>query len=225
MSENQAGSGTPPTFDSTLASIRWRISRIAEVLAGSTIDVDPYDPGRHGPLATFDGLEGYQEIERYWVNAPFAFVTIAHDPEANEYRYLVVEPDLSEFEQDLLEQLFTDSRESLIFRAEYAPDDAEAVITEHLLELLGQYGADVSPNTVYRLFYYLYRSFEGYDKLDPLMRDLHIEDISCDGYGLPLFVYHDSYTDIQGGPLVRRRRTRRFRHQVGPELGPAHLDR
>ncbi len=197
MSEHQAGAGTPPTFDSTLASIRWRISRIAEVLAGSSIDVDPYNPERHGPLATFDGLEGYEEIERYWVNTPFAFVTIAHDPEANEQRYLVVEPDLSAFEQDLLEQLFTDSRESLIFRAEYAPDDAEAVITEHLLELLSQYGVDVSPNTVYRLFYYLYRAFEGYDKLDPLMRDPHIEDISCDGYDLPLFVYHDTYTDIQ----------------------------
>jgi flagellar protein FlaI len=29
------------------------------------------------------------------------------------------------------------------------------------------------------------------------MRDPHIEDISCDGYDLPIFVYHDEYTDIE----------------------------
>jgi flagellar protein FlaI len=29
------------------------------------------------------------------------------------------------------------------------------------------------------------------------MADPHIEDISCDGYGLPIFVYHDEYTDIE----------------------------
>ncbi len=30
-----------------------------------------------------------------------------------------------------------------------------------------------------------------------LMHDPHIEDISCDGYDLPIFVYHDGYTDIE----------------------------
>ncbi|MFB6086596.1 MAG: type II/IV secretion system ATPase subunit [Halodesulfurarchaeum sp.] len=198
MSENPAGDGDLlPEFDSTLSAIRWRLSRIAEVITGSTIDLEPYDPAKHGPLARFSGLEGYEEVERYWVNAPFAFVTIAHNPEQNEYRYLVVEPDLTAVQHELLDQIFTDTRESLIFRAEYDPDDAEAVITEHLLELLGQYGVEVDENTVYRLFYYLYRAFEGYDRLDPLMRDPHIEDISCDGYDLPIYVYHDQYTDIQ----------------------------
>ncbi len=198
MSENSVGDGDlPPTFDSPLESIRWRLSRIAEVITGSTIDMEPYDPAKHGPLAEFSGLEGYEEVERYWVNAPFAFVTIVHNPEQNEYRYLVVEPDLTDFEHELLDQVFTDSRESLIFRAEYDPTDAEAIITEHLLELLEQYGVEVDVNTVYRLFYYLYRTFVGFDKLDPLMRDPHIEDISCDGYDLPIYVYHDDYTDIQ----------------------------
>ena len=198
MSEHPAGDeSVTPAFESTLESIRWRLSRIADVITGSSVDMEPYDVRRHGPLTSFAGLEGYEEVERYWVNAPFAFVTIVHNPVQNEYRYLVVEPDLTAFEQELLEQVFTDSRESLIFRAEYEPDDAEAIITDHLLELLSQYGVDVDVNTVYRLFYYLYRTFEGYDKLDPLMRDPHIEDISCDGYDLPIFVYHDTYTDIQ----------------------------
>ena len=197
MSRDDTAADPTPAFDSVVESIRWRLSQVAAVLSGSPLEVAPYALDRHGPLATFSGLEGFTEVERYWVNAPFAFVVIAHDPEANEYRYHVVEPELTDFEQELLDQVFVDTRESLIFRAEYDPADAEQVITEHLLELLGQYGVDVSTNTVYRLFYYLFRSFEGFEKLDPLMRDPHIEDISCDGYDLPLFVYHDEYTDIQ----------------------------
>jgi flagellar protein FlaI len=198
MSGNQTGGDPPdPPVSSGLGSIRWRLSQIAAVLAGSSMDLEPYNPSRHGPLSTFSGLEGFEEVERYWVNTPFAFVAILHDPNRNQFRYQVVEPDLTEIEVELLDQLFTDTRESLIFRGDYDPEDAEATITEHLLDLLGQYGVDVDANTVYRLFYYLYRAFEGFDKLDPLMRDPHIEDISCDGYDLPLFVYHDTYTDIQ----------------------------
>ena len=186
-----------PPAGGAFSAIRWRLSQVAAVLAGSEMDLDPYDPQRHGPLVSFAGREGFEEVERYWVNAPFAFVAILHDPEQNRYRYEVVEPELSDFEATLLEQLFTDSRESLIYRAAYDPADAEAAITDQLVELLGEYAVDVDPNAFYRLFYYLHRAFEGFEKIDPLMRDPHIEDISCDGYGLPLFVYHDTYTDIR----------------------------
>ena len=186
-----------PQFSSRLEAIQWRLSQIAAVISGSSMDLEPYEYANHGPLATFSGLEGFDEVTRYWVNAPFAFVVILHDPEQNQHRYVVVEPDLTQFESELLEQVFTDSRESLIFRADSDPEDPEATITEHLLDLLGQYGVEVSTNTVYRLFYYLYRAFEGFDKIDALMRDPHIEDISCDGYDLPIFVYHDTYTDIR----------------------------
>ncbi|MFW5965588.1 MAG: type II/IV secretion system ATPase subunit [Halodesulfurarchaeum sp.] len=197
MVTDEAASGETSAFNSRSARLRWQLSRLFEVLSSSARTLEEYQPAVHGPLATFSGLDGYEEVERYWVNAPFAFVTIQHDPEENEHRYVVVEPDLTDFEADLLDQVFTDSRESLIFRGEYDPDDAESVITDQLLELLGQYGVEVSDNTIYRLFYYLYRTFVGFDKLDPLMHDPHIEDISCDGYDVPIFVYHDGYTDIR----------------------------
>jgi flagellar protein FlaI len=29
------------------------------------------------------------------------------------------------------------------------------------------------------------------------LNDAHIEDVSCDGYDLPIFVYHDDYTDLE----------------------------
>ncbi|MFB6152721.1 MAG: type II/IV secretion system ATPase subunit, partial [Halodesulfurarchaeum sp.] len=178
-------------------SLRWRLSRLVDVLTGSTIDVEPYDPDRHGPLISFSGIQGYEEVDRYWVNAPYAFISINFDPEENAHKYVVVEPELDAFEREILEDLFDDIRDTLIYEAEYDPDDPEAVLKSHLAELLGQYGLEVDMNTFYRLYYYLYRSFEGFEKLDPLMSDPHIEDISCDGYDIPLYVYHDEYTDIE----------------------------
>ena len=176
---------------------RWTIRRLAEVLSGASIDVEEYDPAAHGPLVEFDGLPGYEEVERYWVNAPFAFVSINYDPAENEHRYHVVEPSLDEHERELLEDLFSDIRDSLIYTAEYEPESAEHVLKSQLSDLLAEYGVVLDMNAFYRLFYYLYRAFEGFEKLDPVMQDPHIEDVSCDGYDLPLFIYHDEYDDVE----------------------------
>ncbi len=74
---------------------------------------------------------------------------------------------------------------------------AEGVLRDERRKLLEVYGVEVDAATFYHLFYYLFRAFRGFGKLDPLMHDPHIEDISCDGYDLPLFVYHDEYNDIE----------------------------
>jgi len=178
------------------------LRRTAEVLRGSSVDVGEYDPTDHGPLVTFSGLAGFEEVDRYWVNAPFAFVSINYDDVENEHQYHVVEPELDDLEAELLDRLFEDVRDSLVNRrasgdATAADADPEAVLKAELGDLLSVYGVEVDPASFYRLFYYLYRSFQGFGKLDPLMADPHIEDISCDGYDLPLFVYHDEYTDIE----------------------------
>ena len=180
-----------------IADLRVRVERTVEMLRGTTIDVERYDPSAHGPVVSYSGVPGLEEVDRYWVNAPFAFVTINYDPEENEHRYRLVEPELDEFETDLLETLFTDLRDMLIYRARTVGDDAEATLQTEMAALLEAYGVDVEMSTFYRLFYYLYRTFVGYERIDALLWDPHIEDISCDGYGLPLFVYHDEYADVE----------------------------
>ncbi len=41
--------------------------------------------------------------------------------------------------------------------------------------------------------YYISRDLIGYAKLEPLIRDPYIEDISCNGLHIPVFVYHTRY--------------------------------
>ncbi|SDJ90220.1 type II/IV secretion system ATPase subunit [Natronorubrum texcoconense] len=182
--------------ESTLETARRTVRRVLETLRGSEIDVSNYDPTVHGPLLEFDGIDGLEEVDRYWVNAPFSFVTIGHDPETNQYRYHTVEPTLREDERVLLETLFEDIRDPLLYREDEATD-VESLLRETVHEYLERYGADVEMTTFYRLFYYVHRNFRGYGRLDPIVHDPHVEDISCDGYELPIFVYHDEYTDIE----------------------------
>ncbi|MEA5408144.1 type II/IV secretion system ATPase subunit [Haloarculaceae archaeon H-GB2-1] len=160
------------------------------------MELPNYDPNRHSPIVSFSGLSGCEELDRYWLNVPFAYVSINHDPEANENLYYVVEPSLDELELELLDRLFDDVRDPLLYRDDVS-DDPEQALRDELRKRLEEYGVNVPDESYYRLFYYLYRTFLGYGKLDPLLNDPHIEDISCDGADLPIFVYHDEYTDIE----------------------------
>ena len=194
------------------------LSQTARALTGSTITVTEYDPKRHDSLVTFDGLAGYEELDRYWVNAPFAFISISYDPEETKHYYYVVEPELTPFEGELLERLFEDIRGPLLYRDEVA-DDPEQALREELQARLEEYGVRAGDETFYRLFYYLHRSFLGYGKIDTLMHDPHIEDISCDGPGLPVFVYHDGYTDIESSVVFETEELSNFVIQLAQRSG------
>lgn len=48
----------------------------------------------------------------------------------------------------------------------------------------------LSEYQVEKLLYYLKRDFIGYERIEGIKYDVNIEDISCDGYDSPVFVYH-----------------------------------
>jgi len=51
------------------------------------------------------------------------------------------------------------------------------------------------------------------------MHDPHVEDVSCDGYELPLFVYHDEYTDIATNVSFEKSALDRFRVRLAQHSG------
>jgi flagellar protein FlaI len=187
-----------PVFTrSPLEALKQRFEAPVQALREPSFDEGRYDPHDHGPLVSWREPEGYEEVKRYWVDPPYAFVSILHTDAANEHRYHVVEPDLTDREQDLLDDVLDDLRHALIHRDQPGERRAEAVIEAELASLLAEYGVDIEIPTFFRFVYYLSRHFRGYRQLDPVMRDPHVEDISCDGPGRPLFVYHSEYTDLR----------------------------
>ncbi|WP_336021747.1 type II/IV secretion system ATPase subunit [Halobellus salinisoli] len=172
-----------------------RIGRVVDVLKGSPLDVRPYRP-EDGVFADFEPPEDEEIVDQYWVNAPYAYVAVTYDDGESEHYYYAVEPELDAFGRELRSRISVDIRDPLLYRTDAEPT-AEETLRSELQALLEQYGVDVSMRTFHALLYYLARDFRGFDRIDPLMHDPHIEDISCDGYGLPIFVYHDEYTDVE----------------------------
>ncbi|SDF99376.1 flagellar protein FlaI [Halorubrum xinjiangense] len=179
-----------------IEDLQRRLSRAWELFQGSTLDVRPFRPGEDGPLASFVVPPEEREVDRYWVNAPYAYVVITYDEAESEHRYYAVEPELDAFERELLDRVVDDIRDPLLYREGSGKTD-EATLKAELETLLEGYGVEVGMDTFHALAYYLYRDFRGYGKVDPLLNDRHIEDVSCDGYDLPIFVYHDEYTDVE----------------------------
>lgn len=54
----------------------------------------------------------------------------------------------------------------------------------------------LSPASKDKIYYHLFRNFLGYGRLDILMQDDGIEDISCDGPDTPIFIHHRKYEAI-----------------------------
>ena len=63
--------------------------------------------------------------------------------------------------------------------------------------VIQDYSIHLNNESKTKILYYLNRDFLSYGKIDVLMRDSMIEDISCDGAGIPLYLYHRNYESIK----------------------------
>ncbi len=62
--------------------------------------------------------------------------------------------------------------------------------------LLAEDADTLTEYQVEKLLYLLKRDFIGYERIDGIKHDINVEDISCDGYNSPVFVYHTDYEQI-----------------------------
>ncbi|MEF8802323.1 type II/IV secretion system ATPase subunit [Natronomonas sp.] len=144
----------------------------------------------------FSYLLDHEEIERKWTNEPYAYVSVLRDTNENELRYHVTEPWLSDFEEYVLEELTKVLRNSLMYQETNGEMPKADRFTHEASKLVEKHTAALPETSLYKILYYLRRDFLDYDRVDPILRDEAVEDISCDGVGLPVFVYHKSYRDL-----------------------------
>ncbi|OPX70485.1 MAG: hypothetical protein A4E36_00558 [Methanoregulaceae archaeon PtaB.Bin009] len=163
----------------------------------SSAEMPEYDFSGHGPLVDAELPPGYREVERYWVDEGRSLVDIALNENTNQYEYLLYEPSLSEFEYELLERIHEDMRSALILTDEELGKDRRALLMEKMHALLHEYGITLGERSIFCLQYYLVRNFIGWGRIDALMRDPYLEDISCDGHRIPIFLYHRKYRNVK----------------------------
>jgi flagellar protein FlaI len=156
-----------------------------------------YDFERDGSLVDAQIPAGYTEIARYWVEKGCSLVVIALNRKTDQEEYLLFEPALSEFEYEMLERLHEDLRDVLILSSDEIKKDPRRILLDKMNTLINEYGTTLGSSSLFKLQYYLIRNYIGWSRIDALMKDPFLEDISCDGNNIPLFLYHRTYRNIK----------------------------
>jgi flagellar protein FlaI len=172
------------------------IDKLKTFLGKEPDKVETYEPSIHGPLINFPGLDDYNEVERYWLNEPYCSAVILFNAKKNSYLYFVVEPQLSKFEDLLLREIKDRLRDVLLVESIKKEEDKNKTLTDKVLLLVKDYAIDISPLTLEKILYYTRRDFIYLGKIDPLMHDNRIEDVSANGHDVPIYLYHKKYTNI-----------------------------
>ncbi len=139
-----------------------------------------------------------KELEVTAVNPPYSYARISYNDRTKEYLYEVIEPQLSAHERELLTHLKETmtrliggevARMSAAEKKSYLRGEVEAYLRSRDIQL--------SPLSTERLVYYILRDYIGFGPVDVLIADPQVEDISCDGVEVPLFVFHSRFESVK----------------------------
>jgi flagellar protein FlaI len=142
--------------------------------------------------------EKFDDVETYSIREPYSFAKIVLDRLNYEYVYMIIEPSLSESGKNLLETLKLSLAQVMAVTDETLNSrEREEYIKEGIKTFVQTRDLWVDEVTRKKLEYYLIRDFLGYSIIDPLMKDKNIEDISCDGINVPIYIYHRKYENMK----------------------------
>ena len=139
-----------------------------------------------------------RELEVSAVNPPYSYSRVTYNDRNKEYLYEVIEPQLSAHEKQLVEHIKATLNRILgsdVGALSLA--DKRSYLREEAREYFRSRGITLSPISMERIVYYTLRDFVGYGPVDALIRDIQVEDISCDGVDVPLFIFHGKYESVK----------------------------
>ena len=143
------------------------------------------------------------EYESFFLNYPliprnpkpgekvFAEAKIYWDKRRQSYFYELVEPKLDEKTKETFDKI----KELIEHRLDVDLSKLNLIKAKEYLkiqldEVIKYFKFQLSEEQLEKIRYYLERDFLGLGKIDALMKDPNIEDISCDGVNIPIFVFH-----------------------------------
>ncbi|MEA3458341.1 MAG: type II/IV secretion system ATPase subunit, partial [Candidatus Thermoplasmatota archaeon] len=138
----------------------------------------------------FSTKESWTELDFYPLIEPFAYAEIIRDTKTLDRRYILMEIGLSGEESKNLEFIkgtlsgFTSNTDELELKGK------EKYLMEKIEQIIEDYMLKMGEESKKKIKYFLKKKFLGLDRLETIMKDPNIEDISCDGSDVPLFFYH-----------------------------------
>lgn len=142
--------------------------------------------------------ETVEVIEMHPIKKPFSYVRIVFDSHNNEYVYQILEPSLTVEEQKIFEFLKDTLIKTMdIELTEFSEDEAKDFLRKNINRALKDYSISLDEKPKQKIMYYIIRDFLGYGKVDALMQDPMIEDVSCDAPRIPIYIYHRNYESVK----------------------------
>ncbi|MCK5477212.1 MAG: type II/IV secretion system ATPase subunit, partial [Candidatus Aenigmarchaeota archaeon] len=137
--------------------------------------------------------ETYTLKSKIWGNilSANAFCNIKFDEDKNTLVYNVIEPPLTPDDEKEIKKIKKYFEETISIHFEgLRTITAIEFVKKTLLECIKKYGLHLSKEKEEIYKYYLFREFIGLGKIESIINDPEIEDISCDGVNIPIFVFH-----------------------------------
>jgi flagellar protein FlaI len=120
-----------------------------------------------------------------------AYAKIQWNQEKNQHEYIVVQPEAPRKMKRLIIKLKEMLEEKLdLDFSKLKKQEAKSYLKQEAFKLLDYFGIKLSNTEKDILTYFIERDFLGLGKIEPLMHDPNIEDISCDGIGTPIYIFH-----------------------------------
>jgi flagellar protein FlaI len=139
-----------------------------------------------------------KEIESYPLEEPWAYAVILENQASGETIYYVDEIPLNEEERRIYNEIMNvlywelkppESEDIDVFA--YFAREARRIVRRFQIRL------GKTPTISWsKILYYILRDAAGFGPIDPLMKDPNIEDISCNGVGRRVYVWHKKYEYI-----------------------------
>ena len=139
-----------------------------------------------------------QELGFYAVVDPFSYIRVTFNSAISEYILTVIEPVLTEDEEELLALLKATLEKTLDYEWDkLSVMDKKEYLEKSVESFIKSRGISIEPVSKDKVSYFITRDFVGYGPIDALINDEHMEDVSCDGVGIPLFVFHNKFESIK----------------------------
>ncbi len=143
--------------------------------------------------------KGLKVMDKYPLYEPFSHVVIIQNPKTGEHKYILDELQLDPLERGvytrILEILLAEiesPKEEIADPRKFFAEEAKKIVDKYRISL--GWLPDVS---WYKILYHAERDLVGFGKIDPLMRDPNIEDISCDGVSKSVYIWHRNYESLE----------------------------
>ncbi len=153
--------------------------------------------GRQRQRAAAAQQAAFEELDKYPVQPPHAFARIVRDKRTLNIIYQIIEPPLTKKEREFKEEIMDIFVKSLSANIEEIDADPKIYLRSAMERIVKAYGIKANAKSKGKIFYYLERDLIGYGRMDVLMNDPNVEDISLDGTGIPIFAYHRKFESVE----------------------------